>query len=308
MARRATIVGHVTDVWGDDWDVREMRPTDHGFPVCFGWPKGIARGRSGSGGPKVIVTTPLAAHLEKHRLEPGKLALPIGNTAIKRLRRLMGHYHPIDRAAWWQERIGDLAEYTTEQFAETHGVSVGAIVMARQAFFGPRQRAAGWWRTPATVHILTSRQPTAEIAVELGLSVISVRRLRAEIRLRSPAIREYGRQYGRRRLRHISQGEKEKMAEMLVAGVSIMHISEHFERTASSIINLIKKGELPPSLHPAHGTKKALSEDDIAAAKRMILGGATLSEVGAKFGFSGAHIFQKYIKPGLLPHTARAHK
>lgn len=36
-------------------------------------------------------------------------ALPLGNTAIKRLRALLGHHWRIDRAAWWHRRATYLA-------------------------------------------------------------------------------------------------------------------------------------------------------------------------------------------------------
>lgn len=178
MARHAKIIGAVTDAWGDAHDVREARPTLHGFDVLLGWPVGIPRGRGGSGGPKVIVTAVLAGHMEAHRLAPGAMGLPIGATAIKRLRRLLGHHGQIDRAAWWEERADDLGILTIEAFAARHSVSAGAVVNARHALFGPTLRPAGWWRAPDVTMMLTASRPRADIADQLGISVGSVGRLR----------------------------------------------------------------------------------------------------------------------------------
>jgi len=181
MARRATVLRQIVDVWGDTWDVREERDTPHGWPVCLGWPTGMPRGR-GSGGPRVVITTPLAEHFERHRMAPGGLSLPIGSTAIKRIRRLLGHHRAIDAAAWWEDRAADLAELTIEQFARRHGRSVGAIVNARHALFGPRLRPAEWWRSPDVISMLLANRPSAAVADDLGISAGSVRRLRMLIR------------------------------------------------------------------------------------------------------------------------------
>lgn len=181
MARRATILRQVTDAWGDPWDVREERKTDHGWPLCLGWPLGVERGQGAAGGPRVIVTAELAAHFERHRRAPQGLALPIGNTAIKRIRRLLGHHRQIDAASWWEERISDLADLTIQAFAAQHDCSVGAVVHARHALFGPKLRPAGWWRAPDVAALLISPLPTVEIADRLGIAVGSARRLRGEL-------------------------------------------------------------------------------------------------------------------------------
>lgn len=128
--------------------------------------------------PRVIVTPALLRHLERHRQRPAALALPIGHTAITRLRRLLGHHRQMDAAAWWDERADDLADLTIEAFAAAHGRSVGAIVNARHALFGRRLRPAGWWRAPDVVEVLLADRPRADIADALGISVGSVGRLR----------------------------------------------------------------------------------------------------------------------------------
>ncbi|MDR2054984.1 MAG: hypothetical protein LBQ10_03830 [Desulfovibrio sp.] len=102
MARRATIIGIAKDFLGRQYDVREARPTKHGFDVLLGWPSDVQRG-PGGGSPQVIITWPLIKYLEKMRLTPGKIDLPIGRGPVKRVRSVLGHYWPEDNAEWWRE-------------------------------------------------------------------------------------------------------------------------------------------------------------------------------------------------------------
>ena len=100
MPREATIIGITQDYKGDDYEVREARPTDYGFNVLFGWPEAIPRGR---GGQKVILTKELADFLASTKFHPGKHTLPIGNTTLKRLRRELGLNWHKDWDKWWQD-------------------------------------------------------------------------------------------------------------------------------------------------------------------------------------------------------------
>lgn len=102
MARVAIIIDHVADAHGKMWDVREKRPTPHGFDVMLGWPVEQPRGQGG-GGPRVIITPDLAAYLEAVRLRPAAVDLPIGRTALKRLRAALGHNWLVDNCRWWQD-------------------------------------------------------------------------------------------------------------------------------------------------------------------------------------------------------------
>lgn len=186
VARTATIIGRAVDVWGDAWSVRERRSTEHGFDVLLGWPVGQPRGKGAAGGPRVIVTAELAAHMGRIRATPSGHGLPLGNTAITRIRRLLGHHRYIDRAAWWERRAADLIDLTIEQFAERHAVSIGAVVNARHALMGPSLRPAGWWRAPDVSAVLLSDAPTSDTAEVLGISAGSVRRLRWMLLLARP--------------------------------------------------------------------------------------------------------------------------
>lgn len=183
MARVATLIGHAVDYWGDTWDVRESRDTPHGWPVLLGWPAGVPRGRGGAGGPTVIVTPELAAYFEGLRgFRRPPIGLPVGRSAIKRIRRLLAIDSALDRAAWWEDRADDLADLTIDRFAARHGVSTGAAAMARLALLGPTLRPAGWWRAADVAAELLADRPRAAIADSLNISVGAVRRLRCQIK------------------------------------------------------------------------------------------------------------------------------
>lgn len=178
MARQATIVDQIKDLWGDEWDVREYRHTDHGFRVALGWPAGTPRGAGGAGGPRAILTEPLVIYLASLRDTPQDIRLPIGRTTLQRLRRTLGHHWRIDRAAWWETRVEDLSDLSLTAFAAKHGVSIAAASHARNALFGAMTRPAGWWRAPDVVEIILSDRPRAVVAETLDISIGTVGRLR----------------------------------------------------------------------------------------------------------------------------------
>lgn len=183
MARHATILRQVEDIWGDLWDVREERQTPHGWPLCLGWPAKAARGKGGGGGPRAIVTEPLTTYLASVRHDPACAVaeLPLGRTALKRLRAVLGHHWRDDRALFWIERIADLADLTGPAFAARHGVTPSAASLWRVDLLGRRVRPPGWWREPDTAEVIET-WATAAAADALEIAAQSVRRLRAVLR------------------------------------------------------------------------------------------------------------------------------
>lgn len=131
MARHADIIGDALDVAGILWQVREARPTAHGFDVLIGWPDGAPRGRGGRG-VATIITPALARYLTATR--PRDVVLPIGATAVKRLRATLGLKWSY--ADWWTARKDDLRAMTLEAFCARHGCSTGAASMHRTAITG----------------------------------------------------------------------------------------------------------------------------------------------------------------------------
>jgi len=126
MARKAHIIGRATDYAGVEWDVREGRPTKHGFDVLIGWPRGEARGKGGRG-VATIITAELAQYLQATRLRDTDL--PIGMSTVKRMRAEIGVSWSWDD--WWAVRADDLSTMTLEAFCDKHGCSMGAASQRR---------------------------------------------------------------------------------------------------------------------------------------------------------------------------------
>ncbi|OGA98129.1 MAG: hypothetical protein A3E79_11775 [Burkholderiales bacterium RIFCSPHIGHO2_12_FULL_61_11] len=126
MGREARIIGTATDANDVVFDVRERRQTKHGWLLYIGWPKGQPRGK-GCGGVKVILTIELAQYLTITR--PRDVDLPIGNTTVKSLRKLIGLRWSWDD--WWSARANDLLTLTLAAFCDKHGCSTGAASQRR---------------------------------------------------------------------------------------------------------------------------------------------------------------------------------
>lgn len=113
----------IQDIDGEDWLVREYRPTRHGFDVAIGWPaEALQQGAA------TILTTRLAVYLMVE-VRPRDIDLPIGRTTIKRLRAELDLRFDWDD--WWAAREGDLRSMTLEAFAARHNCSVGAASQRR---------------------------------------------------------------------------------------------------------------------------------------------------------------------------------
>lgn len=136
MARHAHIIGQATDYAGTDWDVRERRPTAHGFDILIGWPAEDRRGKGGRG-VAVIITAELAQYLQVTRVRD--TTLPIGMTTVKRLRREVGIAW--SWGAWWSQRADDLRTMTLQAFCDRHGCSIGAASQRRTALTDPHTRS-----------------------------------------------------------------------------------------------------------------------------------------------------------------------
>ena len=161
MARQAQIIDQIRDYAGNLWDVRELRPTPHGWPVLLGWPAGLQRGK-GTGGPRVIITRELAAYLQNTRLAPGKIDLPLSRNAIKRLRKSLGLNWREDNNAWWEDN------------PDGPGKSAGARSMRRKL----RGEKSKLWSAEDDALALTLRRQgmsTVSISQELGRSASAVR-------------------------------------------------------------------------------------------------------------------------------------
>ncbi|WKD28665.1 hypothetical protein NDQ72_01575 [Halomonas sp. KG2] len=123
LNREGSAIGNARDVFGAAWLVRERRDSGHGWLIEIGWPV-VGDGPQGV---QIICTLPLAEYLRNTRLKD--VDLPIGKTAVKRLRKTLELYWSWDE--WWAERLDDLHTMKLEAFAKKHGCSVGAASQRR---------------------------------------------------------------------------------------------------------------------------------------------------------------------------------
>lgn len=275
MARHATIVDNILDVYGDRWDVREYREGP-GFSLAIGWPEG-KRGQ-GKGGPRVIVTPELLGYFAQHRWRGGvqKMAdeLPIGNNAIKRIRRVVGHNIYDDTTNWWIDRMEELLTMTGAEFAEKYGKSEAACSLARSLIFGERRcRARRWWLTEPTKSILLSDYPVAIQADLLDLPAGSVRRLRAMVQRAMGVSDEQIADRGRKR--------------MLLNKVGVP-TRNHDELTAQARQQRKRKRKKRKKPYATREDRRKLTTEQVVEIRLSYAAGQnSLSDLGEQYGVSG---------------------
>lgn len=184
MKRNPKIIGHVRDVEGSLWDVRQIRETKHGFDLLFGSPD--SRLGSYKGGlPRLIATKPLLDFWKANRAKRGGVVfdLPAGRTTLKRVRRRLGFNYLDELSEFWDERIEDLEALSAREFAMRHKVDIQVVFETRRKLLGNVARNPGWWRKPRPLKILRSKITLREVGERLGISTSHAKRLRDRARL-----------------------------------------------------------------------------------------------------------------------------
>jgi hypothetical protein len=179
--KRKRTPSQVEDFFGVLWDVSESRATAHGFEVFLGRPANLKGVRS-AGRSHVILTPPLVRYFARLRMQPGQANLPIGLSAISKLRAQLGFHIEKDIRCWWESRKNDLATLSGTEFAAKHGKSPHAALYTHRILFGNRIKPRFWWKAADAQALLFSGEPDAKIAAKLGIAESSVRRLRSQAR------------------------------------------------------------------------------------------------------------------------------
>jgi hypothetical protein len=176
---RATIC-QVRDVHGENWDVRQILPTKHGFYLFFGSPAG-GTWRSNA---CIIATKELHNFWDSNRTRHDGLIydLPIGRSTVKRVRRRLQFNFLEDWSKFWQDRIDDLKTITAREFAAKHKVEQNVVKEMRFKILGRRARQIGWWREPRVLAILLAETTHRAAAEKLGIGTSQVFRLREQAR------------------------------------------------------------------------------------------------------------------------------
>jgi hypothetical protein len=176
IKRERTIICHVRDVHGVNWDVRQIRATKHAFYLFFGSPSddpccGLSR---------LIATRELRDFWDSNRTRHDGFLydLPAGRSTLKRVRRRLQFNFRHDWARFWTDRLDDLKTISARDFAAKHGVEQLVVFDMRNKILGRRARQLGWWREPWIVETLLAKGTLRAAAEKLGIGTSHVKRLR----------------------------------------------------------------------------------------------------------------------------------
>lgn len=176
----------IRDIYNHRWAVREFRETKHGFPIAFGY-RLEDWGLPSLGGSWIIITHPLRRYLESIRMRPSDADLPIGVTALTRLRRDLGHHHERDMLRFYKHHRRDLRKMTDKEFGAKFGIEEGAVRRYRQKHFGRKARQPGWYNTPEIRDLFLGGESTAELVSRFKIGESNVYRIRRKLREINPA-------------------------------------------------------------------------------------------------------------------------
>jgi hypothetical protein len=183
----------IKDALGLEWDIKEARPTRHGFDLYYGKRKDASS--YNIGGPnRLIYTNELKAFWDKHSLRhDGTIFdLPAGRTTLKRARTALGFHWDKDSERFWRKHKSDLKSLRPQEFEERYKekykeqqISGDRMKFWRRRIFGARARPLGWWREPKVLKLLLSEEKSlnqvrAELGEEVSTSQVFRMRLQAK--------------------------------------------------------------------------------------------------------------------------------
>jgi hypothetical protein len=178
-------LGEIIDIENTLWDVREIRPTKHGFDMHYGTRASRAyNGRI----PRLIATIDLMEFWSANgtRHDGFLFDLPASHHSLTSMRARLGFNFFEATAAFWEDRIADLASLSSQEFATRHGVTPCSAASRRYRIFGTTLRPRGWWRKRNVLTLLLSSQTLRKVGAKLSISSCHAFHLRARAR------QEYG--------------------------------------------------------------------------------------------------------------------
>jgi len=126
------------DFEGTFYDVYEVRPTEQGFALHFGYKtRAHRRLYTDKVKPGLIATPELVAYWQAHRSEMGpNLELPAGSSTLIRLRKRLGFNLHVNNDAVWQDRLDDLKALSPREFAQKHNLPLSQVYKRRRKLLG----------------------------------------------------------------------------------------------------------------------------------------------------------------------------
>lgn len=165
----------IKDAFGLEWEIKEARPTKHGFDIYYG-KRRYTSSRERGGVNFLIYTDDLKTFWTKHSLRHDGILfdLPAGRTTLKRARKALGFNWDDDSVKFWNQHKADLQNLKPEVFEQTfkkryEGQNLSGCRMSewRRKLLGARARPLGWWQTTETLRLLLSEKSLNEIRREL---------------------------------------------------------------------------------------------------------------------------------------------
>lgn len=300
----------VEDCFGHLWNVVESRPTEHMWPVLFGYPVAMCGGKGRKGGAKIIITPELRDYLEAFRMHRAAIRLPLSQNAIHRLRNDLGMNYVRDRKQWWQKTKGDLlptdaplplsslpdddcltphktwkkdelrllVEFVEEgkevkEVARLLGKSERSVDNLRRRLFGVRKPQHAWPEQDKET-LLRLRQEgcsAKEIAAALGRDMKAVQKKISVLAPRPD-----------RQCHTWAETEKEQLRELVTAGLSVEELMETMGRSRNAIIFMRRRvaGVRYRKLTPQTGRHyQTWTEEERQQLKELALAGCSTKEL-----------------------------
>jgi hypothetical protein len=186
--RRSEVVT-IKDALGLEWDIKEARPTKHGFDLYYGKRKNATA--YDVGGPnRLIYTNELKAFWERcsPRHDGTIFDLPAGRTTLKRARVALGFNWDRDSERFWRKHRHDLETLSPREFEKKHKdheITGSRMSFWRLRIVGGRARPLGWWKRPDVLKLLLSEEKSlnqvrAELQEKISTSQVFRLRQRAK--------------------------------------------------------------------------------------------------------------------------------
>ena len=170
----------IIDVVGSVWNIRQSRPSKHGFPLLFGYPAFTPSYRRKPAGKYHLIATP--ALLKYWQNCPQKnediFDLPAGASTLARLRQSLRRKFVSLQLAPQRQQGAQTSMRAIRDFAARFDVSLEEAQDWHFFLLDPLTRPVAWWKEPAALAVFRSPLTLREMAETLRISEAQAGRLK----------------------------------------------------------------------------------------------------------------------------------